>query len=110
MPRPSTTSVLELLLNGVPVKLGTITTAGASTTNASTAVPFTVPAGAVVEVVADAACVLTVGAAASTDYTNAAFGRPLAVGVPQRISLRDTDTTLAVAAGGAVNVAVFVMR
>lgn len=110
MVRPTSESMLTLLLNGVPVRLGVITTAGASTTNASTVAPFTIVGGSVIEVVADAACVLTVGATASTSYTNAAFGRPLAVGAAQRIVLQDGDTTIAVAAAGAVNVAVSVMR
>ncbi|HEY1087544.1 MAG TPA: hypothetical protein VGE37_07615 [Archangium sp.] len=109
MARPSG-AVLDLLLAGVPVKAGVITTAGASTTNGTTAVPFTLAGGSVIEVVADAACVLTVGGTASTTITNAAYGRPLAVGVPQRFCLRDTDTTIAVAGAGATNVAVFVMR
>lgn len=99
----------ELLLSGVPVRIGVITTAGASTTNATTASAFTIPGGSVLEVIADAACVVTIGATASTAYTNAAFGRPCAVGVPQRFVLRNSDTTIAVAAGAAVNVAVFAM-
>lgn len=110
MARPGNDLSLALLLNGVPAKLGTITTAGASTTNASTVTPFTITGGSVIEVVADAACVVTIGATASNVYTNAAMGRPLAIGVPQQFVLRDTDTTIAVMGAGATNVAVFVMR
>jgi hypothetical protein len=100
---------LELVtkLNGVPVRLGVITTAGASTTNASTAAPFTIAGGTVIEVIADAACVITIGATANNGYTNAAMGRPMAIGVPQRFVLRDTDTTIAIMGAGATNAVVF---
>jgi hypothetical protein len=110
MARPLTEAQATILLNGTPVRAGVITTAGASTTNATTASAFAIPAGSVIEVIADAACVVTIGASASTSYTNAAFGRPCAIGVPQRFILRNSDTTIAVAAGVAVNVAVFVMN
>jgi len=107
--RPTTDPAL-MLLNGVPVKLGTITTAGASTTNATTASAFTVTGGSVLMVTCDAAAVFTVGSSASTTYTNAAFGTVMATGVPRFFILRDSDTTIAVAASAAVNCAVHVMR
>lgn len=107
--RPHTDPAL-LLLNGVPVKLGVITTTGASTTNATTAVPFTVSGGTVLMVTCDAAAVFTIGSSASTTYTNAAFGTVMATGVPQKFILRDTDTTIAVASAVSVNCAVAVMR
>lgn len=107
--RPTTDPAL-MLLNGVPVKLGTITTAGASTTNATTASAFTVTGGSVLMVTCDAAAVFTVGSSASTTYTNAAFGTVMAAGVPRFFILRDSDTTIAVAASAAVNCAVHVMR
>ena len=110
MARPLTEALATILLSGTPVRAGVITTAGASTTNASTAAPFTLAAGSVIEVIADAACVVTIGASASTSYTNAAFGRPCAIGVPQRFILRNSDTTIAVAGAGATNLAVFVMN
>lgn len=110
MARPGNDLSLALLLNGVPVRAGVITTAGASTTNASTASPFTIAGGSVIEVIADAACVVTIGATASNSYTNAAMGRPMAIGVPQRFVLRDTDTTIAIMGAGATNAVVFVMR
>lgn len=110
MARPGNDLSLALLLNGVPSRLGVITTAGASTTNASTVAPFTIPGGSVIEVIADAACVVTIGATASNGYTNAAMGRPMAVGVPQRFVLRDTDTTIAIMGAGATNAVVFAMR
>lgn len=98
------------LLNGVPVKLGTITTAGTSTTNATTASPFTVTGGNVIKVTCDAAAVFTVGSSASTTYTNAAFGSVMAAGVAQYFVLRTTDTAIAVAAAAAVNCAVHTME
>lgn len=107
--RPTTDPALTLL-NGVPERLGVITTAGASTTNASTASPFTVTGGSVLMVTCDIAAVFTVGATASTAYTNAAFGTVMAAGVPRFFILRPTDTTIAVAAAAAVNCAVHVMR
>lgn len=91
--RPTTDPAL-MLLNGVPVKLGTITTTGASTTNATTASAFTV----------------TGGSSSSTTYTNAAFGTVMSAGVPRYFILRDADTTVAVAAAASVNCAVHVMR
>lgn len=107
--RPTTDPAL-MLLNGVPVKLGTITTTGASTTNATTASAFTITGGSVLMVTCDAAAVFTIGATASTTYTNAAFGTVMAVGVPRFFILRDSDTTVAVAAAASVNCAVHVMR
>lgn len=108
--RPSTENVMLLLLNGVPVKLGTITTTGASTTNATTASAFTVTGGTVLKVTCDAAAVFTVGSSASTTYTNAAFGDVMAAGVSKFFILRDTDTSIAVASAVSVNCAVHVMR
>lgn len=108
-PRPMTDPAL-MLLNGVPVKLGTITTTGASTTNATTASAFTVTGGTVLMVTCDAAAVFTVGSTASTTYTNAAFGTVMSAGVPRWFVLRDTDTAIAVASASSVNCAVHVMR
>lgn len=108
--RPTSEGALLLQLNGVPVRLGVITTAGASTTNATTASPFTVTGGTVIRVTCDAAAVFTIGSSASTSYTNAAFGDVMATGTPRYFVLRETDTTIAVAAAAAVNCAVHVMR
>lgn len=107
--RPTTDPAL-MLLNGVPVKLGTITTTGASTTNATTASAFTVTGGTVLMVTCDAAAVFTVGSSASTTYTNAAFGTVMSAGVPRWFVLRDSDTSIAVASAATVNCAVHVMR
>jgi len=110
LPRPYGDLNLAHRLNGVPVKLGTITTAGASTTNATTATPFTVVGGSVIRVTCDAAAVFTVGSAAATAYTSASFGSVMAAGVAQTFVLRTTDTSIAVAAAVAVNCAVSVME
>ena len=99
-----------LMLNGVPERIGVITTAGASTTNATTASAFTVFGGTVIMVTCDAAAVFTVGSSASTSYTNAAFGTVMAAGAPRYFVLRDSDSTVSVAAAAAVNCAVHVMR
>lgn len=98
------------LLNGVPVKIGVLTTAGASTTNATTAVPFTVTGGTILKVTCDAAAIITIGSAASTSYTNAAFGDVMAIGVSKYFVLRPSDTAIAVAGAGATNCAVFAMN
>lgn len=112
----ATPTMLQLLSKGVPVRQGVITTAGASTTNTSTAAPFTIPAGAVVMVIADAACVVAVGVAGLTVnnvYTATNMGVPMAIGVPQIFALRDgpaPDTTIAIMGAAAVNAVVFIMR
>lgn len=98
------------LLNGVPVKLGVLTTAGTTINNSDTAVPFTVTGGTVLEVVCDAAAFVNIGSTASSDYTNANFGRPMAVGVSRWFVLRTTDTAISVdTTGGAANCQVSVM-
>lgn len=97
-------------LNGVPVRLGVITTTGASTTNATTASAFTVTGGSVLMVTCDAAAVFTVGSSASTSYTNAAFGTVMAAGVPRYFIMRTTDTAIAVASAVTVNCAVHEMN
>lgn len=109
-PRPYGELNFFTRLNGVPVRLGVITTAGASTTNASTASPFTVVSGSVLMVTCDATAVFTIGASASTTYTNAAFGTVMAAGIPRYFVLRTTDTAIAVAAAAAVNCAVHTME
>lgn len=108
--RPLTEATLLIQLNGAPVRLGVITTAGASTTNATTASPFTVVGGSALMVTCDAAAVFTIGSSASTTYTNAAFGTVMATGVPRYFVLRNTDTAIAVASAAAVNCAVHVMN
>lgn len=108
--RPLTENVLLVRLNGVPVPLGVITTAGASTTNATTASAFTIVGGSVLMVTCDASAVVSVGATASVTYTNASFGTVMSSGVPRYFALRDSDTSMAVAAAAAVNCAVAVMN
>lgn len=109
--RPSMTEAMLLVrLNGVPAKLGVITTAGVSTTNVTTATPFTVANGSVLKVTCDAAAVFTIGSSASTSYTNAAFGAVMAAGVAQYFVIRDGDNTVAVASAVTVNCAVHNMQ
>ena len=112
----ASSAMMQILSKGVPVRQGVITTAGVSTTNTSTATPFTIPAGAVIMVIADAACVVAVGIAGlsvNNVYTAANMGVPMAIGVPQLFALRDgptPDTTVAIMGAAAVNAVVFVMR
>lgn len=115
--RPGSEFPMMLLLNGVPVKLGVLTSTGTSVCNTSisgctaTATPFTVTGGSVLEAVCDAAGTITIGTTASTDYTNAAAGSPMPLGVSRWFVLRDSDVSIALdTTGGTVNCAVFVMR
>jgi len=102
--RPGSDLELFSRLNGVPSRLGVITTTGASTTNATTASAFTITGGSTLIVVCDAAAFVNVGATSSTSYTDTAFGFfVMSAGVPKYIVLRDTDTTLAVASAASVN-------
>jgi len=71
------------ILNGSPNRMGVITSAGASTTNATTAAPFTITRGESLMVVCDqpAFCrELLTGTVASSSYTSADFGRPMEAG------------------------------
>ena len=52
--RPKTSDQLLLLLNGQPVKLGTLTSSGSGVTNATTATTFTLVAGSVLLIQCDA--------------------------------------------------------
>lgn len=109
--RPTTDNALMLLLNGVPVRIGVLTSTGTSVNQGTTAVTFTVTSGTVLEVVCDGAAFVSVGATASSDYTNANFGRPMSAGVSRWFVLRDSDTDLSLdTAGSTVNCNVSVMR
>lgn len=109
--RPAGEFVLFNLLNGVPVKIGVLTSTGTSVTQATTASTFTVTGGTVIEVVCDGAGFVNVGGTASSDYTSANFGRPMTAGVSRWFVLRDTDTDLSLdTAGSTVNCNVSVMR
>lgn len=107
--RPSGEFAMFLRLNGEPVRIGVIV-ATTSTTNASTAVPFTIVGGSVLKVICDAAAVVTVGATANLTYTNAAFGQPVTAGAAWYVIMGDSSTTLAVvSSSGTANCAVFNM-
>lgn len=112
--RPGNDLSLFLLLNGTPVNLGVLITAGTTINNSDTATPFTVTGGTVLRVVCDAAAfirIATSAATASSSYTSAVFGEPMAVGVSKYFALRPTDTSIAVdTTGGAANCAVAVMN
>ena len=76
---------LMQILNGSPNRLGVITSASASTTNATTAAPFTITRGESLMVVCDQPAVcreLLSGTVAATSYTSADFGRPMEGGKP----------------------------
>lgn len=104
--------VMFLRLNGVPVRLGVLTSTGTSVNNSTTASTFTVTAGEVYEVVCDGAAVMAVGSTvAAGDYTSASMGVPMTTGTSRWFILRDTDTALALdTTGGTVNCVVHTMR
>ena len=109
--RPAGELVLFSVLNGVPVALGVLTTAGTTISNSTTAVPFTITGGTVIRVVCDAAAFVRVGTTASSDYTSAVFGEPMATGAAKWFVLRMSDTAIAVdTTGGAANCNVAVMN
>lgn len=105
--RPAGDSVLMQLLNGVPVKIGVLTSTGTSVTQATTGVPFALTAEKVIEVVCDGQGFVKIGATASSDYTDANFGRPMTSGVSRWFILRTGDTNISLdTAGATVNCAV----
>lgn len=110
--RPAGEFAMFLRLNGSPSKLGTIASAGGSTTtNASTATPFVIAIGEVAMVVCDAAAFCVEGATASATATNAAFGRPQALNAAVFwIFAATTAPVFACAGAGAFNCAVFRMQ
>jgi hypothetical protein len=109
--RPNGELLLFSRLNGVPVALGVLTTAGTTISNTTTAAPFTLVGGSVIRVVCDAAAFVRVGTTASSDYTSAVFGEPMAVGAVRFFVLQMSDTAIAVdTTGGAANCNVAVMN
>lgn len=102
--RPAAENITITLLNGVPVKIGVLTSTGTSVNQGTTASTFTVTGGKVLEVVCDGAGFVNVGATASSDYTNANFGRPMTAGISRWFILRTSDTDLSLdTAGSTVN-------
>lgn len=74
------------ILNGSPNRMGLITSAGASTTNATTAAPFTITRGESIMVQCDIAAfcreLLTASTTVSSSYSSADIGRAVQPGVP----------------------------
>lgn len=103
---------MYLRLNGVPVRLGVLTSTGTSVNNSTTASTFTVTSGEVYEVICDGSAVVAVGSTATAgDYTSSTMGVPMSTGVSRWFILRDTDTALALdTTGGTVNCVVHTMR
>ncbi len=110
--RPGGEFPMLLRLNGSPLKIGTIVSAGgASTTNASTGAPFTLQSGDMIDVVCDAAATCIEAASASTTITAAGYGVPQASGTERFWILAGTSSvTFACAGAGAFNCAVFRMQ
>lgn len=109
--RPTSDFALMLALNGVPVKIGVLTSTGTSVNQGTTGTTFTLTGGTVIEVVCDGAAFINIGATSSSDYTNANFGRPMTTGVSRWFVLRDTDTDISLdTSGGTVNCHVAAMR
>lgn len=97
------TAGLTAALNGVPTYLGTIAASTTSKTQATTAVPFTIPTGVLLLLVADAAVVFTVGSSVT-----ATTGIPLAATEKWTTALRQSSTGLAaITASGTANLLVF---
>jgi len=109
---PKSELQLLTLLNGTPVKIGTLTSTGSSVTNATTATPFTVTGGKVVMIECDGAAHVGPGSSASATATNAAY-KPKVSAAPERIYivLQDAaDTVAMISSSGTVNCAYFEMR
>lgn len=107
--RPSSEFGMFMLLNGEPNRIGVII-ATTTKNNTDTATPFTITAGSTLKVICDAAAFATVGATASSSYTNAAFGHPMSAGVAWYVIMGSASTTLSiVASSGTANCAVFQM-
>ena len=104
--------VMFLRLNGSPTKIGVITSAGASTTNASTATPFTIVGGDTIDILCDAAAFCIEGATASNTYTAATLGVPQGAGVDRFWLSKATTATTTFACFGAAafNCAFFQMQ
>jgi hypothetical protein len=90
-------------LNGSPTYLGTVTSTGASATNASTATPFTLTRGSLLLLQADATVYVVSGASVSSSN-----GVKVAADEKFYLLLTSEQTTLAViSASGTANVKVF---
>jgi hypothetical protein len=110
--RPSNEFQMLLRLNGSATKIGTIVSAGgSSTTNATTSTPFTIPAGETVQVYCDAAAFCLEGASASATITASTFGRPHAASTSVYWVFKGAAAvTFACAGAGAFNCAVWKME
>ena len=107
--RPQSPLGIQSAIYGAPTALGVLTTAGASITNAATAVPFILRDGSVLRLVSDLACVVNIGGTASNVITSASYGMPLVAGVPLILMLPESATQISVMAAAAVNVNVATM-
>jgi hypothetical protein len=112
MAGPKSDLSLYLLLNGKPTKLGVLTSTGASVTNASTAVPFTLTGGSVIKVECDAAANVGLQATCHGTVTNANYCELLEVRPAQRVYVvPDSVTTIsAISVSGTANCMVWAMR
>lgn len=110
--RPGGELSMFLRLNGVPVRMGVLTSTGTSVNNGTTASTFTVTGGLVYEVICDGSAVVAVGSTATAgDYTSSTMGVPMSTGVSRWFILRETDTSLALdTTGGTVNCVVHTMQ
>lgn len=104
---------LMQILNGSPNRLGVITSAGTSTTNATTATPFTIVRGESLMVQCDVAAfcreILTASTTVSSSYSSADIGRAVQAGVPWYVIAGGGSgtTSFACTASGAFNCVFF---
>ena len=109
--RPNSTFTLALWPVGEPSTVGVITSAGASTTNASTAVPFVISTAnvpqRVITLQADATAFCGFSATCGTTFAtaNGCF-RLSATDPPKVVVLGDATTSMNCAGGAAFNVVV----
>jgi hypothetical protein len=93
--------------------MGNLLMTGASITNATTAVPFTVGDGKAIEVVCDGSATCNVGAAAcvvSSTYTSADMGIPLDAKEKWYATLGPNEACIACIGASGVNCAAFELR
>ena len=113
--RPGSDLQATLGIYGEPANLGVIVSgAGASTTNASTAAPFTINAGAqkvlAIRYVCNAAGFITPGGTCSTAIGNAAYGQPVTNLVAGTMFIKDTTTTLSICGSAAITCQIWAIQ
>lgn len=108
--RPAGEFPMFLMLNGQPTYVGVLTSTGASVTNATTGVPFTLNGGEVLKFVCDAEAWLTPGGTASLTFSSANLGHPIPAKTAYFMITKETTTTIAlISTSGTANCGVWRM-